>query len=176
MAAEPADHRLQEWSESRATLGRMDGIVADLRKYGFTLVTVLLTATALITPADPVTDRVASSAVVMALILVLFLMDRYWWGLLREAAARASELEKELGGIVITQRLGAVATRISNTKAASAVYAVFVLVAFFVALPTVVSHGRPAGLAILLGLTCLALIAIVALHCWFEKQIPPEPT
>ncbi|HEX9413988.1 MAG TPA: hypothetical protein VF916_10840, partial [Ktedonobacterales bacterium] len=37
---------LKEWAECRATIGRLDTILEDLRKIGFSLVTALLTANA----------------------------------------------------------------------------------------------------------------------------------
>ena len=178
--SDPADVRMTEWSECRTTIGRLDSILADIRKYGFTLVTVLLTASALVTTANPVADRVAASSVVMALLLVLYLMDRYWWGLLRQAASRASELETHLTvedgrTIQISQQLGAVAQRIGNTAAASAVYGVFILVACGVALVTVAPSHSTLGLSFLSGVTALALAAIFVLHRWFEARVPREP-
>ena len=93
VASEPPDSTKDEWTECRATIGRMDSVLADIRKYGFSLMTLLLTASALITTANPVADRVAASSAVTILVLVLFLMDRYWWVLFREAVERATELE-----------------------------------------------------------------------------------
>ena len=173
MATERTDHHLEEWTECRTTIGRLDGILADIRKYGFSLVTVLLTANALITTANPVTDRVAASSVVIVLVLVLFLMDRYWWVLLRNAAARASELE-ELLGIEISRRLGRVAVASHNTLAASSIYAIFVLVSCGVALVTVLPDGQSAGLWFLIGFTFAATMAIGLLHVWFEGHLPKE--
>ena len=40
----PTGGDLTEWKKCRATIGRLDGTIADLRKYGFSLVTVLITA------------------------------------------------------------------------------------------------------------------------------------
>ncbi len=97
----------------------MDSVLADIRKYGFSLVTLLLTASALITTANPVADRAAASSVVTVLVLVLFLMDRYWWVLLREAVHRATELEKN-PGMTVSTRLQRIALLSHNTFAATA--------------------------------------------------------
>jgi hypothetical protein len=175
LPSEPSDHRLEEWTECRTTIGRLDSILADIRKYGFSLVTVLLTANALITTANPVTDRVAASSVVIVLVIVLFLMDRYWWVLLRRAAFRASELEKGLG-IEISGLLGSVAKASHNTQAASFIYAIFVLVSCGVALVTVAPVGQSVGLWFMIGVTIIAVLAIVLLHSWIEARLPEEPT
>ena len=47
--AQPDVTLAEEWLECRVTIGRFDGYLADIRKYGFTLVTLLLTASALVT-------------------------------------------------------------------------------------------------------------------------------
>ena len=84
---------LDEWQECRLTIGRFDGYLADTRKYGFTLVTVLLTANALVTPANSPVDRPAASIVVLALLLALFMIDNYYWVMLRASVQRAKDLE-----------------------------------------------------------------------------------
>lgn len=92
MAASDID-RLHEWQECRTTIARFDGYLADTRKYGFTLVTILLTANALVTSGNTSVDRPAASIVVLALVFALFMLDNYYWSLLRGAVDRAKELE-----------------------------------------------------------------------------------
>jgi hypothetical protein len=151
-------------------MGRFDTILADTRKYGFTLVTLLLTANALITTANPVADRVAAAGVVIVLLLVLFLMDRFWWVLLYEASMRARQLEPSLG-IAITHELGTAAYRTHNTLAATLVYGIFVVVAGAVALVTVWPSGSVAGRNVLLAATGIALILITITHVWFRARL-----
>jgi hypothetical protein len=170
VASEPPDCTKDEWAECRATIGRMDSTLADIRKYGFSLVTLLLTANALITNTNAVADRVAASSVVMVLVLVLFLMDRYWWVLLREAVERAIELEIGLG-IHVSYRLSEVARRSHNTGAASAVYAIFILLSCGIALVTVAPAGGRALLALIL-ITVVAGAFLFGLHVWFELLLP----
>ena len=79
VAEEP--NPLHEWQECRLTIGRFDGYLADTRKYGFTLVTVLLTANALVTTANAAVDRPAASIVVMVLLLALFVQKHIVRGL-----------------------------------------------------------------------------------------------
>jgi hypothetical protein len=154
-------------------VGRLDGILADIRKYGFSLVTLLLTASALITTANPVTDRVASSSVVIVLVVVLFAMDRYWWVLLRQAVHRAGQLET-LMGMHLSRRLDDIAKRSHNTLAASLVYEAFVALAFAIALVAITPYGLTLGLVLLIVIALVAALAILGMHILFQLLLPPQ--
>jgi hypothetical protein len=128
---------LHEWQESRLTVARFDGNLADTRKYGFTLVTLLLTANALITTGqNTAVDRPAASIVVMALLLALFMLDNYYWDLLKAAVKRAEWLEKESGAL-LSSELTASARKGNLTEVILIMYGLFVLVAFSIALTAV---------------------------------------
>jgi hypothetical protein len=88
MAPFPTAGDLTEWQECRATIGRLDGTIADLRKFGFSLVTVLITASSF------QGERTRSvSIAIMTLIAALFAVDRYYTLLLNAAVERALDLE-----------------------------------------------------------------------------------
>jgi hypothetical protein len=123
---------LDEWKECRATIARFDGILADTRKYGFTLVTVLLTANALVVSSNNTVDRPAASIIVMALLFALFMLDNYYWDLVRGAVGRAIELEKQNDEKVSIKITGKISERVAQSHATVLiliVYSVFVLVA-----------------------------------------------
>jgi hypothetical protein len=164
------DNRLDEWTECRTTIGRCDNTLADIRKYGFTLVTLLLTANALITPKDVLVDHVAASSVVITLVVVLFVMDRYWWALLKGATRRASQLEPDLN-IKITGQLTEASHEVHNTSIATLVYFIFVGLACGVALVTLVPAGAWLGTGIMLCIGALALGIIFGLHRWFAGEL-----
>jgi hypothetical protein len=90
---------LAEWSECRATIGRLDTILVDLRKLGFTFVTGLLTASAFVgfsgSADSPIPKEAlnATSLITMFLIAALFLLDCYYQVMLSAAAERAIDLE-----------------------------------------------------------------------------------
>src|SRR5262249_40500649 len=88
-----------EWAECRATIGRYDNILSDLRKFGFSLISGLITASALfgISKTSP-EERGAGFFGVAALIVVLFLVDTYYQTLLSSAVERALDLEAALLG------------------------------------------------------------------------------
>jgi hypothetical protein len=126
-AREDEPNTLHEWQECRATIGRFDGYLADTRKYGFTLSTALLTANALITTKNDAVDRPAASIVVMVLLLALFMIDNYYWVMLRAAVDRAKKLETS------DQQISTVLTEAAHkshaTELVLAFYCLFVLVA-----------------------------------------------
>lgn len=94
MAHFPAGADLTEWQECRKTIGRLDTTIADLRKYGFSLVTLLITASGFLGEQKPsVEHRGAASVAIMILIAVLFAIDRYYTLLLNGAVERALDLE-----------------------------------------------------------------------------------
>jgi hypothetical protein len=83
-----------EWEKSRATIEKFDDILVDLRKYGFTLITGILTASSFLGFSD--TAAVAQVAVIivtMVLVLVLYWLDTVYQSMLFGAVFRARYLE-----------------------------------------------------------------------------------
>lgn len=153
-----------EWQECRQTISRFDGILSDTRKYGFTLVTGLLTANALVTTSNPVVDRTAASIVVMALLLVLYLLESYYNDLLVATASRAIALEGDHDHI--SGRLSVVARRQQVTVLVQAVYVLFVIVSGGVAGVSVVTASRSpwAGLVALIVAGVIVLGTMLVVH------------
>lgn len=93
------DLGMVEWAECRATIGRLDSALEDLRKYGFTLVTGLLTAGGIAgstASADTATQVVPAAAlIVMVLVLGLFAVDMYYQVTMSGAIERALDLEAQ---------------------------------------------------------------------------------
>lgn len=90
-------HHVQtEWQESRSAIARFDQIIIDLRKYGFSLITFLITASSIalqnslsVTPFSVIIGPFA----IMILICGLFLADRYHEVLLLACILRSRQLE-----------------------------------------------------------------------------------
>ena len=89
----------QEWKECRSTISRFDDKVLNLRKYGFSLLTLLLGSSGFLY-AELMTDANLNTGAVigiyfaiMLLILGLFRMDRMYHVFLRGAVNRAKALE-----------------------------------------------------------------------------------
>lgn len=85
---------LEEWKECRGTIARLDGVLVDLRKYGFSLVTILITASGFfVENTEKQLSLPAVSIGIMVLITALFAVDRYYTILLSAAVERALDLE-----------------------------------------------------------------------------------
>jgi hypothetical protein len=94
MSSLPAGADLSEWQECRKTIGRLDTTIADLRKYGFSLVTILITASNFLGSAKLEEEGKVSVAIaLMVLIAALFAVDRYYTLLLNGAVERALDIE-----------------------------------------------------------------------------------
>jgi hypothetical protein len=124
------DLRMVEWAECRTTIGRMDTALEDLRKYGFTLVTGLLTAGGLVGSATSSTTASqlvpAASLVVMVLLLGLFAVDMYYQVLQRGAVARAIDLERQtIPPLALTQWVSNAARRSGTLYTVPLVYTAY---------------------------------------------------
>jgi hypothetical protein len=91
---------LEEWKECRSTIARFDQVIVDVRKYGFSIITGLLTADTFLfvkIPGLSSWEKAGVSLVMTVLIFALFTVDRCYEILLRGAVQRAEEIENELG-------------------------------------------------------------------------------
>lgn len=86
---------LEEWKESRASIARFDEILLDLRKHGFTLITILLSADGFLYAKikAEMWAMIGIYLALMILIYALFCIDRYHEIFLRAAVKRAEEIE-----------------------------------------------------------------------------------
>lgn len=85
---------LDELTECRNTIGRMDTLLEDLRKYGFSLVTGLLTASSLVGATSAPAALPLAAMVIIVLVLALFGIDMYYQVVLSAAVGRAMDIEK----------------------------------------------------------------------------------
>lgn len=164
MAEEP--NPLHEWQECRLTIGRFDGYLADTRKYGFTLVTVLLTANALVTPSNSAVDRPAASIVVMVLLLALFMIDNYYWVMLRAAVTRAKDLEVKHERI--TWKLSEQAKNSHATDLVLVFYGLFVAIAALIPLVALLSSKPPIAVGGVLAVIAAVLVEAAAMFAVYN--------
>lgn len=97
------DLGIKEWTECRATIDRLDKILVDLRKVGFSFITTLLAAGAILSflgvqtsqngSVPPAPTRAAPFVAIMFLVVALFSVDSYYEVLLSGAVERALDLE-----------------------------------------------------------------------------------
>ena len=102
-ATEGAPNLLEEWKQARETIKTYDEKLHDLRKYGFTFVTGLLTAQGLLLPGgipgEPAIDippkvQFAILSATMLLIIVLRWFDGNYQGIIYAINARAIVIER----------------------------------------------------------------------------------
>jgi hypoxanthine phosphoribosyltransferase len=99
-----------EWRETRSTIDRFDRITVDLRKYGFSLITIMITGSSIlfdITKLNSPLSLVIIPTVIVLLILGLFFIDSYYVILLMATILRSEFIENThqelLGGQVENQ-------------------------------------------------------------------------
>ena len=91
---EKLDYALEEWKNAREATSKFDEILVDLRKYGFSIITGIITADAFIGFSKPIADiQIGAIIVTMILIVILYWVDRYYDGLLWGAVMRTRFLE-----------------------------------------------------------------------------------
>ena len=90
---------VQEWREARSSVARFDEYLLNLRRYGFTLATILIGADAYLSITQEVLAwaKAGVAVAVMVLIFALFLLDHHVKTLQGTALHRAAELERLLG-------------------------------------------------------------------------------
>ena len=114
-----SDQGLEEWTQARSIIGRFDDNLHDLRKYGFSFVTALLTADAILSrPLSsassfvPAYEKLSVLLVTIGLLATMRLLDQNYRLFQRAASQRAKILEKRLnldltGSISEYYKLGA---------------------------------------------------------------------
>lgn len=96
----------EEWKAARNSIDKFDQYVYDLRKYGFTFITALLTAQAILIPGNisasfnsayiPTFTKIAVIIVTLVLIIAVALFEKHILIMQRAAAQRALVLERRL--------------------------------------------------------------------------------
>ncbi|MDV3244291.1 MAG: hypothetical protein LYZ66_03835 [Nitrososphaerales archaeon] len=106
--------QMQEWQAAREVLKTFDDNLHDLRKYGFTFITALLTADSLLLPYQLIVGgsqqtlhdnvKLAVLTVTLLLIVALQVIDRNYQVFLEAAATRAVIIERRLN-LELTQTI-----------------------------------------------------------------------
>ena len=91
--------KFQEWKQCQESLARFDKINIDTRKYGFSLITLLLGANGFLLANSELSNVTIIGIYLALLVLIaaLFRIDRTHEIFLRATVIRAIKLEKELG-------------------------------------------------------------------------------
>jgi hypothetical protein len=158
-----------EMAECRATIGREDQLLEDLRKYGFSLITALLTASGVAAGITHTTSVLpVAAATIMFLVVVLFGIDMYYYVILSAAVERSMDLEiaSEHPTVRITSTIS------GNAIATHAVTAVFVLYAVFLGLATAVGYiGGDTTAHIALPILGVSLFTPMTLYWFYIRHV-----
>ena len=122
---------MEEWKQARYVLKSYAERLHDLRKYGFSFLTALLAAGAILTPAIekstessvPNEVKFAVFTVTLLLIAALHLLDRYYRFIQEAADARALILERKLN-IELSE---VITVRYRTNKISTLVFVVYLL-------------------------------------------------
>jgi hypothetical protein len=133
------DIGFKEWTACRDTIGKLDTILVDLRKVGFSFITALLSAGAFLSflgistskdvPAPPIPTRAAPFVAIMVLVLALFFIDTYFEVLLSGAVERALDLEAQTDPPVRLTKYISVNASLSRSTAVTLVLYLLLLLA-----------------------------------------------
>lgn len=91
------EYLFEEWKECRKAIEQYGKFCGDLRKYGFTIITGLLSANAYLfisVPEITPWEKCAISSIMCLLIIGLFMSDRYYLTLVRGSVHRAIIIER----------------------------------------------------------------------------------
>lgn len=157
------DIRFQEWKECRASLERFDAILVDLRKFGFGLVTILLSANGYLFVQTGVGDlAIVGIFVALTLLIVgLFRVDRVHQVFIRAAVLRAVEIEQQ-SRMGLSYEIARWSERTGTATWGHILYFFFGVAAYVLALAGIVSNDGGGvsqhELALMVGCTMWLLL------------------
>ena len=122
---------LEEWKETRNTIGRFDEYIVSLRKFGFTLTTLLLTTDSYLSIVGAMRTNpyamTGSTIFLLILILALFLLDQHIHALLLAATERSIQIEEKSSILRLTHLLKSMHRKPSTNWGTTPVYVIFVV-------------------------------------------------
>ena len=170
MAQDDSNH-LVEWKSARDVLKTFDNNLHDLRKYGFTFITALITAEAILVPyntVDPtkgVPDviKFAVFGVTLLLVAALHLIDRNYTLFQEAASSRAMILERMLN-LELTE---IISQRYASGKVARSVFLVYLL--FTLGVTVFGAFVLYSNIVLVILLEALAVVVIVSTY-WYGPR------
>ena len=158
-----------EMAACRNAIDRMDQLLEDLRKYGFSLITALLTASGIAAGVTHTGSVLPVAAVTtMFLVIALFGIDMYYHVILSAAVERSMDLEVASAPPVVR-----VTTTISaNAIATHSVSAVFGLYSILLGVATGIGFiGGDTTAHIVLPIVALAIWATMTGYWLFIRRV-----
>jgi hypothetical protein len=161
-ASSESDSDLKEWTAARTVLDNFDQRLSDLRKYGFTVITGLLSVSAIFTTSIPSAWQLAAILATMSLIVCLDLVDRNY-RVFQEAGAIDAQVLERRSDINLTQTISRIYNSAHIKFFFQTVYIIFTLAALllgWILLGGSSSPHLPLLAAIVILIYYLAFIAL----------------
>ncbi len=160
----------EEWKECRSSIARFDEIIINIRKYGFTIITGLLSADAFlfakVEGLQP-REKAAISIVMMALIFSLFVVDRCYEVFLLGAVKRAKKIEEALG-LGLSTDIQRLTEKARTDSWGITLYILFIIVSVFPPLATTVELNLD-DMKANLGFICVMVLATIIFLALISK-------
>lgn len=143
------EYLFEEWKECRKAIEHYGKFCGDLRKYGFTIITGLLSANAYLfirVPELMPWEKCAISSIMCLLIIGLFMSDRYYLTLIRGSVHRAIIIEqKTYFPIELTSHLHEYALKAKIDIQTIFIYFFFIIISLIPSFYTVFTYDFPSG-------------------------------
>ena len=135
-----------EWERCQTAIETFDKMILDIRRYGFTLITVLYTTNGYLFGSKTISKgpALAICIVILLLIVTLFRIDRTHEIFLRGAVLRAMRLEEKLQ-YGLTRCISHWSESTKTATWGTKVYCCFCLAVWILSLAAIVSYDRPSS-------------------------------
>lgn len=174
----------RDWQECRTSIARFDEAILSIRKYGFVLITGLLTADGIIYSGMLTNGKLEIGTTVgiylalMILIVGLFRFDRVYEIFLRAAVVHAESLEDKLN-ISVSKEISKFTKKCATDAWGISLYSSFCAANFVLALGSVLNFADLKKsfcmhwlyIIIILLILLAAGIVIIVLHIRTKKEI-----
>jgi len=177
---------IQEWKEARSSIARFDEYLLNLRRYGFTLATILIGADAYLSITEELLAwaKAGAAVAVMLLILALFLLDQHVQALQDTAVHRAVELERLLGLVpkstgegsedLSQQSLSKLRQEAARTVSGTPIYWFFLSITGGIGSTAVLTRplGAPvsSGPLVAVAAVCIVLLVMTPAYNWWVNR------
>ncbi len=121
----------QEWKECRSSIGRFDKSIAELRKYGFSIITLLIGAQGLIYAKLIDQDKLNNGVLIgiyltiMLLIFGLYRLDRMYHIFVKGAVNRSKFLEENFLDVNLSTEISAITEKCETARWGDFFYILF---------------------------------------------------
>lgn len=169
---------ITEWEQCQKSIAKFDDIIFNIRKYGFTLITILLSADGFLYAKLgklQMEEKFGIYFALMVLIIGLFRVDRYHEIFLRGAVDRAMTLEDKLN-MGLSKSITKWSERLNTATWGVGLYILFCIANYLLIMGTIISQitdnssYRLSIWNIALIIAVNIVLLLVVLHIYFYHR------